>query len=292
MSRYANMVPYCNSIAAMLNKKFFALPYALWILIAFMLVIGFLARKTKQLTWGGALSAVLIGFGITWILGFGALFTMLLFFIGAAFLGRIAKDYRKRTEMPVQKKGGCRDTMQVFANGGLSLVFAVCYAIYPHQAFLMMFAASIAEAASDTASGEVGILSKETPVSLVTGKPLPKGLSGAITTLGTTSGLVASLLIALCWMSNFYAPSTHALLLCVIVAACGFVGAVFDSFLGCTCQACYYDERHDRLTEHEGEDGVKFTLRHGLPWMDNDMVNFLSNLLSCMLAGTIGLFLK
>lgn len=290
MSGFANLVPDCGSFAAFLNRKFFAIPYAEWILLAAMLLIGFLAIKGKQLNKGGAFSAILIGFGITWVLGFGALFTMLLFFIGAAVLGKISRNYRKSNPTMIQKKGGCRDVAQVFANGGLSLVFAILYIFVSHPAVLMMFAASIAEAASDTASGEVGILSDQKPVSLLTGKVMPKGLSGAVTAKGTLSGFIAALVVSLCWMSNFLKPSPHAFLQTAVVTAVSFLGSVFDSFLGCTCQACYYDEEHDRLTEHSGEGEVKFTLRHGLPWMDNDMVNFLSNLFSCLLAGMIGLF--
>jgi uncharacterized membrane protein len=45
------------------------------------------------------------------------------------------------------------------------------------------------------------------------------------------------------------------------------------------------------LTEHEGAGGVKFQLEHGWPWMDNDMVNFLSNLSACIFSGLLALLL-
>lgn len=115
-----------------------------------------------------------------------------------------------------------------------------------------MFGASVAEAASDTCSGELGMLSRQDPVSLLTGRRMPRGLSGAVTPAGLLAGLLSSFVVALCWQSNFFIPSWHAFLLTAIVTVSGFLGSVFDSFLGCTCQACYYDEEHDRLTEHEG----------------------------------------
>ncbi|MFA7117698.1 MAG: DUF92 domain-containing protein [Sphaerochaetaceae bacterium] len=291
MSQYANLVPPCLSFVSLFNTWFFALPYPQWILLALMLTIGILAYVAKQLTFLGALCAVIIGFGITWILGFGALLTMLLFFLAAGVLGKIAKAYRARTQSIIQKKGGCRDSAQVLANGSLALVCALCYAYSPSMPFLVMFACSVSEAASDTASGDVGILSKQTPVSLVSGRPMPRGLSGAVTSLGMLSGFIASFVIALCWFSNFFAPSAPGFLLMAIVTISGFLGSVFDSFLGCTVQACYYDHIHDRLTEHSEEKGIKFELRRGLPWMDNDMVNFLSNLFACLIGGMLSVIL-
>ena len=76
MDRFANLAPDCLSFASMLNKKFFSLPTASWILLGIMLAIGFLAWKGRQLKVDGSVAAVIIGFGITWILGFGALFVM------------------------------------------------------------------------------------------------------------------------------------------------------------------------------------------------------------------------
>jgi len=291
MDRFANLAPDCLSFASMLNKKFFSLPSASWILLGIMLAIGFLAWKGRQLKVDGSVAAVIIGFGITWILGFGALFVMMLFFLGAAVEGRLSRACRVKDQTLIQKKGGCRDSRQVLANGGLSCICAVLYIFFTSPVVLVMFGACIAEAAADTSSGDIGILSKQKPVSLLTGREMPKGLSGAVTATGMLAGLLASFVIALCWQSNFFAPSAHAFLAMSIVTVAGFFGSVFDSFLGCTCQACYVDEEHGCLTEHEGNGVVKFQLEHGWPWMDNDMVNFLSNLFSCVLAGVLGFIL-
>jgi uncharacterized membrane protein len=47
-----------------------------------------------------------------------------------------------------------------------------------------MFGSAVGEAASDTFASEVGILSKTKPVSIITGRPMTPGLSGAISPLG------------------------------------------------------------------------------------------------------------
>jgi dolichol kinase len=71
MDRFANLVPDCLSFASHLNKWFFPIPYASWILLAVMLLLGFFAWKGRQLKVDGAVAAVVVGFGITWILGYG-----------------------------------------------------------------------------------------------------------------------------------------------------------------------------------------------------------------------------
>ncbi|MFA7168183.1 MAG: DUF92 domain-containing protein [Sphaerochaetaceae bacterium] len=291
MDRYANLVPNCLSFASLLNKTFFTLSYASWILLGIMFLFGIISWRCHQLKGDGAVAAIIIGFVITWVLGFGALFVMLLFFLGAGVVGMISRRYRVGIKDIIQKKGGWRDGRQVMANGMLALVAAILYIFFSSPVVLVMFGASVAEAASDTCSGELGMLSRQDPVSLLTGRRMPRGLSGAVTPAGLLAGLLSSFVVALCWQSNFFIPSWHAFLLTAIVTVSGFLGSVFDSFLGCTCQACYYDEEHDQLTEHEGVGGVKFQLEHGWPWMDNDMVNFLSNLFSFLFAGLLAFLL-
>ncbi len=287
MSRFANLVPPCGSFVSWLNGRFFPLPFSFWILAVLMLVICLLSYKSHQLTRSGIVLEFLLGMGITWPLGFGGLATILYFFIMAAVVGRCSK--RMRTGFAgMEKKGSCRDGVQVFANGGLALICSLCYAWQQNPAFLVMFGASVAEASADTTAGDIGVLSAQTPVSILTWKPMPKGQSGAVTLQGLLASLVASFLVALVWQSCFLFPSADALRQLAIVTACGFVGAAFDSFLGATCQAIYYDPERGGLTERERDgQGRPLERTRGIPWMDNDMVNFLSGLFASLLAGWV-----
>ncbi len=286
MSRFGNLVPPCGSFASYLNGMFFSLQHPFWILCVFMLGICFLSYKSHQLTVSGVVWEFLLGMGITWPLGFGGLFTILYFFVMAAVTGGYAK--KMGGENRVEKKGSCRDGAQVFANGGLALIFSLCYAWQPDGALLVMFASSIAEASADTTAGEIGSLSPQRPVSILTGKPMPKGQSGAVTSLGLLASFLASLLVALVWQSCFLFPNREAFLQCAIVTASGFLGALLDSFLGASCQAVYYDPDKGGMTEHEkNAQGVPLERARGIPWMDNDMVNFLSCLFSSLVAGSL-----
>ncbi|MBR2281819.1 MAG: DUF92 domain-containing protein, partial [Spirochaetales bacterium] len=156
---------------------------------------------------------------------------------------------------------------------------------------LIMFGAAIAEATSDTFAGEIGRLSSKGPVSILTKKPVPAGVSGGVTWLGTVGAFLSSAFIAVCWYVFFLfsigpnAVSVHgAALVCLL----GFAGAIVDSYLGATIQALYFDPESRALTEKDEIDGRKLELSRGVRWVDNDMVNLISNIFSAVFALGMG----
>ncbi|MGE4583997.1 MAG: DUF92 domain-containing protein [Sphaerochaeta sp.] len=284
MNAYANLVPPNASLTSLFNGFFFSLPFAFWALVFIMVVVAVASYAAGQLTVGGSAAAFLVGLGSTWILGFGALATLLLFFIAAAFLGKLAKRIGFVDTMKIHRKGGKRDAMQVYANGLMALVGALLYAFNPSIPFLVMFGAAVGEAASDTFAGEVGILSKTNPVSIITGRPMKPGLSGAVSALGFVAALVGALLIALCVWGCFLPLTGKSAAYASVIGASSFFGCLIDSVLGATVQAHYYDEANDRLTEHPSVNGKALPLVRGIRWIDNDMVNLMSNVVSALLA--------
>lgn len=283
MSEYANLVPATGSLASWFNAFFFSFPFAFWALAVVMLIVATSAYCARQLTRGGAVAAFLVGFGPTWILGFGALATLLLFFLSAAVLGRLAKRVISFDVMKIHAKGGRRDAVQVFANGLMALVAALLYASNPGLPFLVMFGSAVGEAASDTFASEVGVLSKTKPVSILTGRPMEAGLSGAVSPLGLASGLLGAVLIALCMWGCFLPMNARSALAVSVIALSSFFGCLLDSVLGATVQAHYYDEVNDRITERPVVDGRILELERGLKWVDNDTVNLVSNVASAIL---------
>ncbi len=282
-----NLVPSSGSFTNMFDLWFFALPYSFWYLALIMLAFSLVAYMARQLTASGALFAFFVGFGTTYFLGFGALTTLLLFFLFAGVLSKFAKMRSKTDAQGIQKKDSRRDGMQVFANGGMALVAAVLYGFSPSMVALVMFASSVAEAASDTFAGEIGILSKSKPISIITGRKMMPGLSGAVSALGSIAGLLGSLLIALYWMSNFLPLVGKSFAFASIVAISGFFGCLMDSVLGATVQAHYYDQERDCLTEHPISKGKKLPLERGVRWIDNDLVNLMSNVIATLLGASL-----
>ncbi len=282
MREYANLVPSNGSITSLLNGVFFSFPYAFWVLLLLMALVSLVSFKAKQLTLGGAIAAFFVGFFPTWILGFGALATLLLFFIAAGVLGKIAKRIGFVDTMKIHKKGGTRDSIQVYANGLMALVAALLYAYDPSPSYLVLFGAAVGEAASDTFASEVGILSKTKPVSIITGKPMEPGLSGAVSPLGLAWGLLGSVLIGLCVWGCFLPFTAKSAAYASVVFISSFFGCLLDSVLGATIQAHYYDEVADRITERSEIEGRELKLERGIRWVDNDMVNFISNVVASL----------
>lgn len=289
MSAYANLVPATGSLTSYFNGFFFSLPFAFWVLVLIMLIVAVSSYIARQLTFAGAVAAFLVGFGPTWILGFGALATLLLFFVAAGVLGKLSKRIISFDVMKIHEKGGRRDAVQVYANGLMALVSALLYAYNPSLPFLVMFGSAVGEAASDTFASEVGILSKTKPVSIITGRPMTPGLSGAISPLGLASGLLGAVLIALCVWGCFLPMSSMSVFAASVIALSSFAGCLLDSVLGATVQAHYYDEANDRITERPIVDGRALPLERGLRWVDNDMVNLVSNVASAILGMSLSL---
>lgn len=279
-----NLVAHNGSLAALLDSWFFSLSISFYLLLTLMALIAIAAYGARQLSLSGALAAFLVGFSTTWILGFGALFTLLFFFIAAGVLGKLSKRIRGREMETMQAKGGRRDAMQVFANGLFALIGALLCAHRQEPAYLVMFAASVAEAASDTFAGDVGVLSRRDPVSIITGRPMKRGLSGAVSPLGLASGMLGALLIALTAWALLLPPVWGSLKEVGVIAGAAFFGCLIDSVLGATVQAHYWDEEREMLTEHSHKNGVPLRLERGIRWIDNDMVNLLSNASSSILA--------
>ena len=282
-----NLVSSSGSFTNMFDLWFFALPYSFWYLALIMLVFSLVSYKTRQLTTSGAIVAFFVGFGTTYFLGFGALTTLLLFFLFAGVLSKFAKLRTKDDVQSIQKKGSRRDGMQVFANGGMALAAAVLYALSPSLVALVMFGSSVAEAASDTFAGEIGILSKSKPISIITGRKMKPGLSGAVSALGSIAGLLGALFIAIYWMSNFLPLEGKSFAYASVVAVSGFFGCLMDSVLGATVQAHYYDQERDCLTEHSTLKGKKLPLEYGIRWIDNDLVNLVSNVIATLLGASL-----
>lgn len=279
-----NLVPFNGSLAALLDRWFFALPSAFWILFFLMALISMAAYAARQLTASGSVAAFLVGFGSTWILGFGALATLLFFFITAGVLSKLSKRIRGKEMDRMQAKGGRRDAMQVWANGLFALIAALLYARSPSPLFLVVFGASVAEAASDTFAGDVGVLSRTDPVSIMTGRPMKRGLSGAVSPLGLVSGMIGSLLTAFTVWALLLSPSWASLKEVSVIAGAAFFGCLVDSVLGATVQAHYWDEEGDTITEHAHKDGRPLPLERGLRWFDNDVVNLVSGGVASVLA--------
>ena len=269
-----------------LDVRYFSLPFSMRLVIALaaVLVIGLIAYWKRQLNLSGVVAAVVMGAAATVMGGFTSLSLYLFFLISAAVIGKLSKRIRGLDR--IHKKGGRRDAVQVLANGGAALAAMLIHAFDSSPVYLAVFTACLAEACSDTWASEIGVLSKSEPVSILTFTKVPKGLSGGVSLLGTCSAMLSSILYGI-FAFSCYDGINLSLVMVVIFSS--FAGVMADSVLGATLQAHFYDEKEDIITEHSRDrEGNALKLVRGLRFMDNDMVNLTSNIITFVLASLFG----
>lgn len=234
------------------------------------LLVLLAAYYLRAITFSGLCSAAILGEALFLAGGWISYGALVLFFVAGSLASRAGKE-RKAAAERLHERRGARSTVQVLANGLPSLLFAGAYTLTGREGCLLAVIACFAAAAADTFSSEIGMLSKRAPVSILTGKPAPRGLSGGVTPLGLWAGAGGALLLSALALPGFGGGGMLA------SAAAGFAGSVLDSVLGAAVQAKYRAERGaDALTERPRAGGGDLELARGIRWVNNDVVNFAS----------------
>jgi len=250
-------------------------------------VASLLAFRRGSVNRGGALAGLVVG-TLIFACG-GPLFwlVLMLFFVSSTALGYVrARD--KVWLQAVHQKGGRRDMLQVIANGGVGAACAVLYLVMNNAEWAVAFAVSFAASNADTWGSEIGVLSRHQPISLLTLRSVPRGVSGGVSLLGSGMALGGSFFIATAFAvanlaGRFLPPALVPLTL--FVTAAGFAGSLVDSILGATLQAQYaapapsLSDVRDTLAITEratATDGTPNRLVRGLPFITNDVVNLAS----------------
>jgi uncharacterized membrane protein len=156
----------------------------------------------------------------------------------------------------------------------------------------MAAAAAIAGATSDTWATEIGRRGGSVPRSVISGKHLPAGTSGAISAIGTFGSIAGSLLIATVAAGGSALDAwidASAVAVFGAVGMSGVAGSFLDSVLGATLQGLWRCPACNILTESTiHRCGTATRLERGYSFMDNDLVNAVS----ITGAGLVGLLLS
>jgi uncharacterized protein (TIGR00297 family) len=262
----------------------------LWGVLA-AVVIGVLAWRAGALVASGAWAAVVVG---SFVFGFGGVpwaALLLTFFISSSLLSKL---FTSRKKLLAEKfaKGSHRDWGQVLANGGLGAFLAVVQPLQPDELWpWLAFAGAMATVNADTWATELGVLSPNRPRLITTGQPVERGASGGVSLTGSAATLAGALLIAL--IGKIFTPEQSWLIAVGVVSLAGFAGAFFDSLLGATVQAIYYDPIRKKETERRVflDNGQPARPVRGWEWMNNDVVNFLSSIFGALAAVGIHLLI-
>ena len=230
-----------------------------------------------SLSPSGEVAAIVVG-ALAVRAGWGWGAVLVLYFVLATGLTRAGRAEKARRTAEILPAGGRRTARQVFANGGL---FALLLTLPETPAVRLAALGALAAAAADTWATEIGTRFGGTPRHLLTGIPLPPGLSGGVTVAGSIAAIIGALVTAAA--APWLVPAAGRAGL-VAVTTAGVLGAFLDSALGATvqgrrrCPQCGLVGERARHCDTFTEDAA------GWRWMTNDLVNVFATVGGALLA--------
>ncbi len=189
-------------------------------------VFAYFAYRMKTADIPGLFSAALVGILLIVFAGISWFMVMLSFFIIGAAATRYQMEYKKSLHVE-QEQGGVRGYVNVFANGIVSVVAAICFGVTHHPVFIALYLGSVTTAAADTVAGEVGVCSGR-PYLITTLRPVPEGTNGGVSLTGEIAGLFASVFVSGCAVLLGVAD----LPIFIAATAGGLIGSNIDSLIG------------------------------------------------------------
>ncbi len=244
-------------------------------LIFFIFAIALLGWRTRNLRFSGALMSVVIGLFISYAYGVRGLFVLGAFFLSSSIWSHLFKKAKLGIEERLAKTS-IRDWQQVLANGGPAALFAFLFTMTGNDVWTLAFVAAIAGANADTWASEIGPLSRKQPFSVRTFRRVPKGTSGAVSTMGTIAALFGAAFISLVSMLVLEEMDTPLFWLIIVS---GFLGNLTDTVLGAYIQLEYQCRACGIQTESTCHCGQPTDRTKGY-WMNNELVNALSSLIA------------
>jgi uncharacterized protein (TIGR00297 family) len=257
--------------------------------VGLAIVIATLGRLRHSLSPSGAVAAVVVGAIVVAGGGWWAGGLLVLFFVTSSVLSRTGRA----RGTAIAARSSERDAVQVFANGGIAALGALGALLASPSSrviFIAGISGAIAAATADTWATELGRASRTAPRLITSGVPVPPGLSGGITPLGTLASLAGAVLIAMlaslgAWLG--WQPTHPAIAFGGVVAA-GFTGGLLDSLLGATVQVVYHCPNCNHPTESLLHTcGTPTIRRRGIPFVTNDLVNVAATLAGGAIAALI-----
>lgn len=241
------------------------------LVVVALATVGFavVTLRRQSLNRGGAVSAALLGWWVTYLAGPWWLLPLGVFFFTSVAWGKLN---RETTPAADAKQGKARDHWQVWCNGGIYAFLLVWGIPRAEPTIGWLLLATMAISTADTWASEWGQYLRGTTFDLVRWTKVPVGLSGGVSVGGTLAGLVGAALIGSLGFGLM--PATPDRLKQVVgVTLVGFLGMLVDSLLGSVAQARYLGP-NGQLSDTPLANGA---LASGWSWLTNDGVNLLSN---------------
>jgi uncharacterized protein (TIGR00297 family) len=222
-------------------------------------ILAVLALLARSIDVAGAVSAVAIGTAITAGLGLRGLALMVAFFAIGTLATKIGYG-RKAARGIAQERGGARGWRHAWANGGVPAFLAVLAGMAApglRDLLALAYAGSVATAAADTCSSEIGKAYGRRTFLITTLRQVAPGTEGAVSLEGTTAALAGALAVGAVGVATGLFAWPAAL----VVVLAGFLGSLAESVLG-------------TIAERRG-------------WMTNDLLNAANTAIGALLTVAI-----
>lgn len=263
------------------------------LLIGFLLalLIAFGAYRLHALSTSGAIATAILGTIVFGLGGIPCSVPLLTFFILSSLLSRVGTRGGRSKERfeTVFEKGSRRDAGQVLANGGIAgaivLLMILLILLRVEAGLYIAYLGTLAAAAADTWGTEIGVLGRGRVISLATLRPVPAGVSGGVSLIGTLGAAGGALSVALSGIPW----SPRPLRTVMVVLAAGIIGMAADSLVGATLQARYRCTICGASTERRAHCDHPTELSGGYRWITNDVVNVICSLMGAIAAYLLGM---
>jgi uncharacterized protein (TIGR00297 family) len=237
------------------------------------LILGWISYRRKKVDLSGfasisAITAILIlSNSYALLTGVSATFISSSIITTLKKKNSFGRHYNKVKESP-------RNWKQAAANLGIPVLLTLLEHGTNQNSFTFAAFAALACSTSDTWSSEIGVLSRNKPIFLISRKRTNSGISGGVTGLGTFYSIIGSLIISLVYLYYF-----ENIKEATIITFLGFLGALVDSVIGELFQAKYLSTTNE-LTD----DRTSSILVKGYQVITNNIVNLLAVLFTAIIA--------
>lgn len=243
--------------------------------VMLFLIFAFLFEALDNLA---VITAFIVGITLYYGGGGSLIFSIVLFFVLGTLITKITNKYKLNAKL-VEEVHESRNSVQVLANSLPAVILIWISILFNFDRDLILISSFVCIAASsaDTFASEIGMFSKKDPISIITFKKVRPGLSGGVTFLGLISSIFGSFLVSILVLLKYNFR------VYLFVSILGFISSVLDSVLGALLQVKYIDEEGN-IFEKKLNNGIELKKYSGISFIDNNMVNILSNLIVTFLS--------
>ncbi len=225
-------------------------------------IFALYALYKNKITVPGIIAAWIMGIIITYIGRIPAFIALSLTFVLTILSDKLKNQEEKRT------------IYQMFSNVLTATCALIIYYFKQSEIFIVMYYAVIGGSLADTLASSIGFLAKGKNINPLTFKLMKKGESGAVSSLGLSASFLAGLIIG----GVYYLYDGYIVNYLIIILMSGF-GSYVDSVMGAYLQGKFKCPKCHKQVENKMHCGKKTKLIHGIRFIDNDVVNLLSNII-------------